>query len=105
MNAQEHWEYIYATKGPDQVSWFSPHLDASLELIHRTSVSINAAIIDVGGGESTLADDLLAQGYMDLTVLDISQTAIEACKRRLGSVAGRVAGNRASRLGLRAEVG
>jgi 2-polyprenyl-3-methyl-5-hydroxy-6-metoxy-1,4-benzoquinol methylase len=90
VNAQRHWEHIYATKGPDQVSWFSPHLNASLELIDRTSVSTNAAIIDVGGGESTLVDDLLAQGYRNLTVLDISQTAIDACKKRLGNDAGRV---------------
>jgi 2-polyprenyl-3-methyl-5-hydroxy-6-metoxy-1,4-benzoquinol methylase len=90
VNALEHWEHIYNTKGPDQVSWYSPHLHASLELITRTSVPRNAAIIDVGGGESTLVDDLLVQGYQNLTVLDISHTAIDACRRRLRKDAGRV---------------
>jgi SAM-dependent methyltransferase len=90
MNAQEHWEHIYSTKGPDEVSWYSPHLNASLELIEHTSVPQYAAIIDVGGGESTLVDDLLARGYENLTVLDISQTAIDACKKRLGQDARRL---------------
>jgi SAM-dependent methyltransferase len=90
MNAQEHWERIYSTKAPDQVSWYSPHLNLSLELIERTSISRAAAIIDVGGGESTLVDDLLASGYEDISVLDISQTAIEANRKRLGKDAERV---------------
>ena len=90
MNAQEHWEHIYSTKAPDQVSWYCPHLNASLELIERTSVSRNAAIIDVGGGESTLVDDLLAQGYENLTVLDISQAAIDGCRKRVEKDAERV---------------
>ena len=84
MNAQTHWEKIYTEKAPDAVSWYSPHLDASLALIERTSVPPTAAIIDVGGGESTLVDDLLARGYYNVTVLDISQTAINACRERLG---------------------
>jgi predicted RNA methylase len=90
MDIQEHWEHIYATKDSHQVSWYSPHLNASLELIERTSAARSSAIIDVGGGESTLVDDLLARGYQDVTVLDISQTAIDACKERLGKNAQRV---------------
>lgn len=90
MNAQEHWDRIYRTKAPDQVSWYSPHLSASLELIERAFGSRAAQIIDIGGGESTLVDDLLAQGYQDITVLDISQTAIDANKKRLGRKAERV---------------
>lgn len=90
MNAQEHWERVYATKAPDQLSWHSPHLNASLELIERTSVSRSAAIIDVGGGESTLVDDLLVRGYQSISVLDISQTAIDASRNRLGNDAERV---------------
>ena len=90
MNAQEHWERIYSTKAPDQVSWYSPHLTLSLELIERTSVPRTAAIIDVGGGESTLVDDLLARGYENISVLDISQTAIDANGKRLGKDAERV---------------
>lgn len=90
VNAQEHWEHIYSTKGPGEVSWYSPHLNASLELIEHTSVPKDAPIIDVGGGESTLVDDLLARGYENLTVLDISQTAIDACRKRLGKNARRM---------------
>ncbi len=90
MNAQEHWEHIYATKAPDQVSWYSPHLNISLELIERSAVSRGAAIIDVGGGESTLVDDLLWRGYRDVSVLDISARAIHACRARLGKDEGRV---------------
>ncbi|HWG21077.1 MAG TPA: class I SAM-dependent methyltransferase [Terracidiphilus sp.] len=90
MNTQEHWEKIYATKAPDQVSWFAPHLSASLDLIARAAIAPTAAMIDVGGGESTLVDDLLARGYPDLTVLDISQTAIDANRKRLGAEAERV---------------
>lgn len=84
MDRQQHWEHIYQTKAPDQVSWYSPHLHASLDLIERASVSRAAAIIDIGGGESTLVDDLLARGYRDVTILDISQTAIDANRERLG---------------------
>ena len=90
MNTQEHWDQIYRTKAPDQVSWYSPHLRASLELIERASVSRTAAIVDIGGGESTLVDDLLARGYQDITVLDLSQAAIDANKERLGRKAERI---------------
>ena len=90
MNTQQHWEHIYQTKAPDQVSWYSPHLKASLDLIERASVSRAAAIIDIGGGESTLVDDLLARRYEDVTVLDVSQTAIDANKERLARDAERV---------------
>jgi SAM-dependent methyltransferase len=84
MNAEEHWQHIYGTKAADQVSWYALHLDASLELIERTFVPRIAAIIDVGGGESTLVDDLLARGYSDISVLDISSSAIDANRKRLG---------------------
>jgi 2-polyprenyl-3-methyl-5-hydroxy-6-metoxy-1,4-benzoquinol methylase len=90
MSRQEHWEHIYSTKSPDQVSWYAPHLNASLDLIGRASVSTAAAIIDVGGGESSLVDDLLVRGYADITVLDISQTAIDASRKRLEKEAERV---------------
>ncbi len=90
MDTQHHWEHIYQTKAPDQVSWYSPHLNASLELIERASASQAASIIDIGGGESTLVDDLLARGYQDITVLDVSQTAIDANRKRLGRDAERV---------------
>ncbi|HLJ76543.1 MAG TPA: class I SAM-dependent methyltransferase [Acidobacteriaceae bacterium] len=90
MSTREHWEQVYSTKPPDQVSWYSPHLDTSLELIERVAPSNKAAILDVGGGASTLVDDLLASGYQNLTVLDISQTAIDTARKRLGADADRV---------------
>lgn len=90
MNTREHWEQVYATKAPDQVSWYSPHLETSLQLIERAAPSKKTAVIDVGGGASTLVDDLLACGYKNLTVLDISQTAINNTRKRLGANADRV---------------
>jgi|SRR5579863_1126135 len=90
MNSRQHWENIYGTKAPDQVSWFRPHLDTSLSLIERAAPEKTARIIDIGGGESTLVDDLLTHGYSNLTVLDISQTAIDVTKARLGALADRV---------------
>jgi 2-polyprenyl-3-methyl-5-hydroxy-6-metoxy-1,4-benzoquinol methylase len=85
MNLKTHWETIYAEKAPDAVSWYRPHLETSLELIERVASGHSASIIDVGGGESTLVDDLLAHGYSNITVLDISQIAIDKTKERLGS--------------------
>ena len=84
MNAQTHWERIYTEKAPDAVSWYRPHLETSLALIDQISPDRSASIIDVGGGESTLVDDLLARGYENITILEISQTAIDANRKRLG---------------------
>jgi SAM-dependent methyltransferase len=84
VNSQEHWEHIYTTKAPDQVSWYCDHLNTSLHLIESAAISRAASIIDVGAGESTLVDDLLARGYSNLTVLDISQAAIAAGRKRVG---------------------
>src|SRR5258708_4462018 len=90
MNAGAHWERVYNTKAPDTVSWYRPHLETSLALIERAAGGCSASIIDVGGGPSTLVDDLLARGYADVTVLDISQTALALAKTRLGPAAQRV---------------
>lgn len=90
MSTRTHWEKIYREKAPDTVSWYRRHLETSLELIDRAAGSRKAAIIDVGGGESTLVDDLLARGFENITVLDVSQTAIEVTKKRLGGAAERV---------------
>ena len=89
MEARAHWEKIYSEKAPNAVSWYRPHLETSLALIERVSTR-DSAIIDVGGGESTLVDDLLSRGYNNVTVLDISQTAVDTNKQRLGSAAERV---------------
>ena len=85
MNTREPWEQVYATKAPDQVSWSSPHLETSLELIERAAPSKSAAIIDIGGGASTLVDDLLAHGYQNLTIIDISHAAIDTTRKRLAA--------------------
>jgi len=83
MDHKQHWEQIYSTKPLDAVSWFQDHADQSLRLIHNTRLGRNAAIIDVGAGASTLVDDLLAEGYTDLTVLDLSPAALMVAKQRL----------------------
>ncbi len=90
MDAKTHWENVYKTKAPNAVSWYRPHLETSLALIERTGAGPASAIIDVGAGESTLADDLLSRGYQNITVLDISETAIDVCKKRMGAAANRV---------------
>jgi len=90
MDRKAHWEKVYATKAPQEVSWYRPHLERSLELIARAAPQPAAAILDVGGGESTLVDDLLGRGYKNITVLDISQTAFAVTQKRLGSAAGQV---------------
>ncbi len=87
---REHWDTVYQTKAPDAVSWYAPHLDTSLKLIQRATGDKQAAIIDVGGGESTLVDDLLAEGYANISVLDISQKAIDVARNRLGEKANQV---------------
>ena len=85
MNLQQHWENIYDTKSPNQVSWFRPHLETSLSLIERaTRGDRSAALIDVGGGASTLVDDLVARQYRNVTVLDISQAALDMSRKRIG---------------------
>jgi SAM-dependent methyltransferase len=84
MQPKDHWEKVYATKPTDAVSWFQPHAEQSLRLIRGTGVPRSGAIIDVGGGASTLVDDLLADGYQALTVLDLSAAALQAAQQRLG---------------------
>lgn len=90
MNANEHWESIYKTKDHKQVSWFVDHVQSSLDLIAALKLGKNTGIIDVGGGASTLADDLLAQGYTDISVLDISKSALALSKQRMGLNAAKV---------------
>ena len=87
MNPKAHWEKVYRTKLPTEVSWYRPHLDVSLQLIEEAAPSREAHIIDVGGGESTLVDDLLDRGYHNLSVLDFSATALAVAKERLGDKA------------------
>ena len=79
-----HWDEVYATKAVDAVSWFETHADDSLRFLQKTGVNLTAAIVDVGGGASNFVDDLLAQCYKNVTVLDIAQQALLAAKTRLG---------------------
>jgi len=90
LGTREHWEHVYGSKAPQELSWFCPHLDTSIGLIERAASDRAAAIIDVGGGASTLVDDLLDRGYRNVTVLDISQPALEVAKKRLGEAAQQV---------------
>ena len=85
MDRRSHWENIYRTKLATQVSWYQVHAKRSLDLIQRVSPPADGAIIDVGGGASTLIDDLLDAGYHDLTVLDLSAAALAIARRRLGT--------------------
>lgn len=84
MQSKEHWERVYATKPTDRVSWYQPHAEHSLQLIRGTGVPLAAPILDVGGGASTLVDDLLEAGYTGLSVLDLSAAALASARRRLG---------------------
>lgn len=84
MQNKDHWEKVYSTKAPNGVSWFQPHADMSMRLIRACGLGPDAAIIDVGGGASTLVDDLLEAGYVNVTVLDLSATALAESRRRLG---------------------
>jgi 2-polyprenyl-3-methyl-5-hydroxy-6-metoxy-1,4-benzoquinol methylase len=90
MRVREHWDDVYARKAPDEVSWYQPSLARSLRLIEELRLPPEAPIIDVGGGASTLVDDLLARGHTNVTVLDVSAKALEATGARLGSRAANV---------------
>jgi 2-polyprenyl-3-methyl-5-hydroxy-6-metoxy-1,4-benzoquinol methylase len=87
---QAHWDQVYTTKAEDEVSWFQVRPTISMELIHATGVGRDAAIIDIGGGESRLVDTLVDEGYSDVSVLDLSEQALSATKARLGQRAPQV---------------
>jgi len=90
MEPKSHWENIYSTRAPDAVSWFQPHAETSLRLIRNAGAGSHARVIDVGGGASTLVDDLLAAGFPRPTVLDLSGAAIATAQRRHGERASEV---------------
>ncbi len=90
MSTRVHWEGIYKSKPSGRHSWHQDHLRQSLELIAKAKLNNDAQIIDVGGGDSTLVDDLLRQGFLNLTVLDISAAALNRAKVRLGGLGSRV---------------
>ena len=84
MKTKSHWEKVYAKNAPEEVSWFQEHSEVSLQFILRTGVAKQAALIDIGGGASTLVDDLLRGGFEDVSVLDISEAALKIAQLRLG---------------------
>src|SRR5688572_11776206 len=90
MQAREHWENVYETKAPDAVSWYRPHLETSFALIERVCPERKCSVIDVGGGEATLVDDLVKAGYRDITVLDLSEKALQVARERLSDSAAAV---------------
>ena len=90
MVSRQHWETVYRTKAVDAISWYRPHLETSLAMIERAVPDRDAGIVDVGGGEATLVDDLLARGYRQLSVLDIAPAAIAVAQQRLGAAAAQV---------------
>lgn len=90
FDRKKHWENIYQTKQLNEVSWYEPTPETSLDFINQFNVPTTAKIIDIGGGDSFLVDHLLRKGYQDITVLDISETAIGKAKKRLGKQAEKV---------------
>jgi 2-polyprenyl-3-methyl-5-hydroxy-6-metoxy-1,4-benzoquinol methylase len=90
LNRHEHWENIYMTKQLCEVGWYQKSPSTSLEFLNYFNISMASKIIDVGGGDSFFVDDLLDLGYQDITVLDISETAIRRAKERLDSKADKV---------------
>ena len=87
MSQKDHWEQVYSTKLTEKLGWYEPHLQTSLTWIKELCLAADAPIIDVGGGASTLADDLLGAGHRSITVLDISEKALSSVRARLGNKA------------------
>ena len=87
----QHWENTYRAKMPDRVSWYQSEPVLSMSMIRNAGVSPGEPLIDVGGGASVLVDRLLAAGHTDVTLLDISASALSASRQRLGAMAERVA--------------
>lgn len=84
FNRKAHWENVYQTKELTQVSWYEPTPHTPLDFIKKHFLDKNTAIIDIGGGDSFLADHLLKDGYTNITVLDISGAALKRAQERLG---------------------
>lgn len=90
LERKNHWEQVYETKQPNEVSWTQENPKISLDFIHETHLDKTAKIIDIGGGDSKLVDYLLEEGYENISVLDISANALERAKKRLGNNAKKV---------------
>lgn len=90
MSERDHWEKVYTTKSVDNVSWFQEHATYSLEIIRSIGAKPDSRIIDVGGGASTLVDDLIADGFEFISVLDLSSSALDVARKRLASKGNKV---------------
>ena len=90
MNREKHWDRIYRAKAPTEVSWYQPEARLSLELIRRIAPELDASVLDLGGGASTLVDGLLSAGYRDVSVLDLAPAALARAQERLGERAAQV---------------
>jgi SAM-dependent methyltransferase len=90
MSKKAHWEQIYSTKQIKSLGWYIPHIQPTLDWISKLNLDSETPIIDIGGGASTLVDDLLEAGYQNMTVLDLSGSALLSAKTRLGDKAGTI---------------
>ena len=90
IDRREHWDRVYEDRGPTGVSWFQQTPRISLEMIDVAEIPPGEAALDVGGGASPLAGALLARGFTDVSVLDLSEVALQASRARLGEAAARV---------------
>lgn len=90
MNKKQHWENVYNTKQPHEVSWTQTYPTSSMRFLESLNLPKSAKIIDVGGGDSQLVDVLIDKGFENLTVLDISGKALERAQLRLGDKASKV---------------
>lgn len=90
LDRKKHWENIYQTKQTKEVSWFQDKPETSLQFIESFNLPKSAKIIDIGGGDSLLVDNLLNLGFQDITILDISEAALEKAKRRLSAQAEKI---------------
>ncbi len=90
-DSANHWASVYASKASTSVSWYAEHLEVSLELLAKAGLSPESRVIDVGGGASTLVDDLLERGVRHLSVIDLSAAAMAVARERIGARASNVA--------------
>ncbi len=90
MNMRTYWDHVYTSRSVQEVSWYQPHAEQSLALIKRIAAGRPSRVIDVGGGASTLVDDLLEQESFDVSVLDLSAAVLSVARNRLGAQACRV---------------
>lgn len=90
MSGDNHWKRVYEKRPTEELTWYQPHLEISLGFIRSSNLPKDARIVDVGGGAATLVDDLLEEGYENLAIIDLAETALDAAQERLGERAATV---------------